>query len=138
MSEDKEVVLTTYTSYVPSPRVHRFTSVIVLDATRLGARPGAPGQLYRRSDLSLVRADQTARNSPRVQLWRAPTVCSRIRHHAKLYTDQVLSSHVPHTAQMDVWRSGYIILTSMLSASASTAASGSMFIACRPLGRVKT
>ena len=77
MNEEKEVVLTSCKSYVLGDRVHGITSIIILDAGKVGAKPIAPGQLYRRSDSSLTRASHLEGILPVTQLWRSTVVCRR-------------------------------------------------------------
>ena len=77
MNEEKEVVLTLCKSYVLGDRVHGITSIIILDAGKVGAKPIAPGQLYRRSDSSLTRASHLEGILPVTQLWRSTVVCRR-------------------------------------------------------------
>ena len=77
MNEEKEVVLTSCKSYVLGDRVHGITSIIILDAGKVGAKPIAPGQLYRRSDSSLTRASHLEGILPVTQLGRSTVVCRR-------------------------------------------------------------
>ena len=84
MSEENEVVSTTRNSYVLSGSIHGITSIVVLDAGEVGARPIAPGQLYRRSDSLLVSSLHNEGSDALTQLWRSRKVCIWMFHDTEI------------------------------------------------------
>ena len=74
INRDGELVLTTYTSYVPSRYVYGTVPVSILEPKGTVAKPILDGQYYRRSDALVVRAFQPMAFNIDTQTWRAFTV----------------------------------------------------------------